>query len=85
MLRNKLYGKETGKIYYACNKSCPICAEWTKPGNLWKFMEFFPFHCPNCLHAGYPEDFYLIAGNTFVCLECKQKYIKRIKTILKKK
>jgi hypothetical protein len=79
---NKLYGAENGKTYYACNKSCPVCAEWNKPGQLWKTMAFFPFHCPGCYYAGYPDEFYIIAGNTFVCLECKQKYLKRIKNVL---
>lgn len=41
---NKLYGAENGKTYYAYNKSCPVCAEWNKPEQLWKTMEFFPFH-----------------------------------------
>jgi YHS domain-containing protein len=82
-LINKLYGENNGKIYYACNKHCPVCKEWKKPGQLWKFLEFFPYHCPGCFHAGYPEDFYIIAGNTFVCGECKQKFKVKMKNLFK--
>ena len=51
----------------------------------WKEMTFFPYHCSGCLFAGYPDDFYIICGNTFVCLDCKNKYQKFINKVLKKK
>lgn len=73
-MRHKLYGVNTGKVYYACDIYCPVCKEWNKPGNLWKIVIFFPYHCAACYHAGYVEEFDLINGQIFVCLECKQKY-----------
>lgn len=82
---HKLYGVTTKKTYYACHKNCLICKEWNKPGNVWKSIEFFPYHCPGCSHAGYGDDFYVIGGNTFVCLECKSKYDKFLKKMFKRK
>lgn len=81
---NKLYGESSKKTYYACSKKCPLCIEWQKPSNLWKTLEFFPYHCPGCLHAGYGDEFYVIGGNTFVCLTCKTKYNKFLKKMFKK-
>ena len=78
---NKLYGIESGKTYYACDKNCPVCEEWRKPCNTWKMFTFFPYHCANCYYAGYTEDFHVIQ-NIFVCLECKNKYKKRLKQVL---
>ena len=79
---NTLVGKETGNIYYACHKKCELCKEWKKPGNRWKHMIYFPYHCPGCNFAGYPEDFDIF-GNTFMCLDCKKKCIKQIKKIIR--
>ena len=83
MYRNTLKGKYTGKIYYACEKNCPVCLEWKKPYNNWKTLYYFPYHCPGCYFAGMPDDFYLVGGNTFVCLECHTKYKKRLKEVLR--
>ena len=78
-MRHKLYGKYTGKIYYACDIFCPVCKEWSKPGNYWKICTFFPYHCAGCYFAGYTEEFDLINNCVFVCLQCKAKYNEFIK------
>ena len=76
-----LYGVDTKKTYYACHRSCQVCQEWNKPGNLWKFWTFFPYHCAGCQYAGYPDDFVLIDNCVFVCQECKKAYLKRIRNL----
>ena len=81
---NKLYNKENNKIYIACDKNCPVCKIWKKPNNIWRFLEYFPYHCINCYHAGYNEDFTIIADRAIVCLECEKKYIKAINSVLRK-
>ena len=59
-------------------QDCSICKEWNLPYNTWKSLILFPFHCPGCNFIGYPDDFYLY-GTNFMCLECKNKVISRIK------
>ena len=76
---HKLYNKDSTKIYLACDINCPICKMWSKPNNIWKFFEFFPYHCINCYHVGYSEDFEIIFNRAIVCLECGKKAKKRIK------
>lgn len=70
---HKLYNQDFTKTYIACPKDCSVCKVWRKPNNIWKFFEFFPYHCINCLHAGYPDDFYLFNNRAFMCLKCYTK------------
>lgn len=76
--RNKLFGENNNKIFFCCYKDCSICKEWNLPYNTWKSLILFPFHCPGCNFIGYPNDFYLY-GTNFMCLECKNKVVSRIK------
>ena len=70
---NKLYNKNTGEVYLACTIDCPVCKVWNKKNNIWKFFEFFPYHCLQCHHAGYSEDFILFANRVYLCLQCNKK------------
>ena len=78
---NKLYGVESGKIYYACDKNCPVCEEWRKPfqyiGKCLHFSHFIVrvvtmLTCRRFSHY-----------TKYICmLECKNKYKKRLKQVL---
>lgn len=75
---NKLYNKDFSITYIACPIDCSVCEIWKKPANIWKFFEFFPYHCTNCLYAGYPDDFYLFNNRAFMCLPCYSKANKEL-------
>ena len=79
---HKLYNETFTKMYIACPLSCSVCKEWSKPNNIWKCFEFFPYHCINCEHAGYPEEFYLFNDRAFMCLSCYTKANKEFKKLL---
>ena len=78
---HKLYGKNNDKIYIACDINCPVCKIWSKPNNIWRVFEYFPYHCINCYHAGYTEDFTIVADRAFVCMECNKKYLEALDKI----
>ena len=70
---HKLYNIDYTKTFLACDINCPVCEIWSKPPNIWRFFEFFPYHCINCYHAGYSEDFEIIFDRALVCLKCGKK------------
>lgn len=70
---HKLYNADFTKTYIACDINCPVCKIWNKPYNIWKSFEFFPYHCINCYHAGYPDDFYLFNKRAIMCSSCYEK------------
>ena len=76
---HKLYNQDFTKTYIACPLNCSVCKSWSKPGNIWKCFEYFPYHCINCEHAGYPDDFYLFNDRAFMCLPCYTKAKKELK------
>jgi hypothetical protein len=74
------------KVLEACDsKECSVCQEWSKKTNIWKTFHFFPLHCYNCEFAGKSDDFKIIHRimGTLVCNQCYNKYLLRIKDILK--
>ena len=75
---HKLYSNDFSKTYIACPIDCSVCKVWNKPNNLWKSFEYFPYHCINCLHAGYPDEFYLFNKRAFMCFDCYTKANKEL-------
>lgn len=82
---NILYNEDFTKKYLACRKNCEICEIWKKPNNIWKFFEFFPYHCFSCCHAGFPDDFYLFNERVFLCKNCYVKTKKKLNNHIFKK
>ena len=70
---HKLYNRNFTITYIACPLDCEVCKVWEKKGNIWKFFEYFPYHCIQCQHAGYSDDFILFQQRAFMCLQCYKK------------
>lgn len=79
---HKLYSEDFTEEFYACSINCKMCKLWREPGNAWKILVFFPFHCHVCEEGGFPEDFYLIMRKVFICYDCHLIYRRRLDQIL---
>ena len=80
---HKVRAIEKDIYYYCCPKDCQMCLEWSKPGQAWKSITFFPYHCHLCSDAGWPDDFYFLS-RFLVCQKCYLVYLKRLDHILRR-